>query len=260
MKKIKITQSLTKDMEKYITGKRCGHLIYNLYSGKVWSLPTDAMKQGTYFEYEATGALPKNGKVPEPEYLKDGKTLNAKYRTAHAQAQLFKSLSKQMGIKIQKTQQKKERNGLEGTEDIEAIWKRKKITIDLKYSGFINNEWEEMGWADMYNGNQRGKQYAHHSIQSLQYSYIWERPFYFWVFSSVNVGENIMMEMVHSKEETEYHLERAAETSERWNNLVFHERIETAAIPEYNTCQTCVLSSSCKYKAEMPEPKKVCIA
>ena len=259
MKKIKISQSLIKDLEKYFVGERCGHLIYKKYTSEVYTQPTDAMKLGSYFEYEATGALPKDGITPEPEYLKDGTTLAAKYKIAHSQAQLFKSFCKELGIKIIKTQQQSDRNGLDGTSDILAEWNKKEVIIDLKYSGFINNEWEEMGWNDIYNANKRGKQYAYHSTQSLQYSYIFERPFYFWVFSSINEGENILIEMVHSEEEIEAHVERAAQTATRWNTLVFHERNGLAALPEYNVCKDCVLFSKCKYRAELPVPKKVCL-
>lgn len=256
-RKINITQSLIKDLDNYYEGDECGHRIFRKYSQGIFDEPTEAMRLGIYFEYLATGALPKSGKVPEPETLKDGKTLSSKYRIAEAQAQQFKTFCKDMGIKIQHVQKKKTRNGLEGTSDILAIMNGVEIVADLKYGGLIHNEWEPMGWGDLYGDNMRGTQYAYHSTQSLHYSYIFDRPFYFWVFSSVNVGENIFIEMVHTEQEYEHHLERAAEAAERWNKLMFHNKMDMAAVPEYNRCKDCVFSNSCEFKASLPEPKRI---
>lgn len=257
MKRVKISQSLIKDLEKYFDGQKCGHLVYEQYVNGVYSDPTDAMRQGIYFEYLATGALPKGGKVPEPDYLKDGVTLSAEYRRAKSQAELFKSLVKEMGIEIQAVGVTTEANGMVGTCDILAKWEGREIIIDLKYSGFINNDFEELGWGDLYGKNDRGKQYRHHSCQSLQYQYLFDRPFYFWVFSSVNVGETVMIEMVHDEEQLAQHVERASNASKSFMILSAHEKAGLAAIPEYNTCKKCPIYGTCEFRANLPIPKQV---
>lgn len=254
--KVKISQSLIKDLDKYFDGDKCGHLIYHKYANGVFEYPSEPMEEGIYFEYVATGALPKSGEEPEPKLTQKGE-LTAPYKRAKEQAQLFKSLCDKMGIKVLSTQETRDKNGLIGTMDIEADWNGKLVTIDLKYSGLINDKWNEMGWSDLYGDNDRGKQYRHHSTQSLQYTYIFERPFFFWVFSSVNVGENIMIEMRHESEQLEGHVLRAKESAKRWNILAGHEKAGLSAIPDYLECQKCPIFEKCNHKTVIPIPKTV---
>lgn len=305
MSKVKISQSMIKELEKWMNGEKCGHMVYQKYANKIYEPPSDAMHEGIYFEYMATGALPKSGEVPQPVFLKTEKrewtpeeisdyvnydtfpgriktppvgvdlsmslheqyelhkeavfveSLAKSYRTSYNQAKLFKNFCKEMGIEILGTQVTGEKNGLVGTLDIHAIWDGREVTIDLKYSGLINNPYDDMGWLDLYTKNDRENQYRYHAVQSCQYTYIFDRPFFFWVFSSVNEGENIMIEMVHDELEISDHLNRASEAGKRWNVLSIHERAGVSGRPEYNTCQKCVLKEKCEYKTDLPIPKRV---
>ena len=46
MKKVQISQSLIKDLEKFFAGKQCGHLVYEKYVHGVLTDPSDAMALG----------------------------------------------------------------------------------------------------------------------------------------------------------------------------------------------------------------------
>lgn len=256
MKKIKISQSLIKDLEKYFAGEQCGRLVYNKYVSGVLTEPSDSMALGQYFEFKATGALPKGGKEPQPETTQKGE-LTAAYKRAESNAAFFKKLCEEMGIVILKAGEYGEKNGMNGTRDIKALWNGETITIDLKYSGLIDNKYEEMGWGDLYGKNDRGKQYWHHSIQAAQYTYIFGNPFYFWVWNPGKEGENIMIKMEIDEQQLLDHEQVAKDAAKRWNILGAHERAGLSALPEFNTCRSCVMAYRCEHKTNVPIPKSV---
>jgi hypothetical protein len=262
-KKINISQSLIKDMTKYESGLECGlKMEHKWIKGQLIDLDSDVMNQGGYFEWLATNQLPKNGKEPVPEYLKDGKSLNAAYRQVESQANHFKKMVKEMGIEILSSGEKATKNGLEGTRDIKAKYKGKVITIDTKYSGLVHNEWEPMGWAALIDPSHRGheRQIEYHKIQAIQYKYIFGDDFYFWVFSSAsgvdkpeskNYGENVFIKTEISEEEIEMHLNLAKYTSDRLN---FYSKFGFEPSPSYNECQKCPLLDGCKSASRVQEP------
>lgn len=70
-KPFRISQSMMKAVRAYLDGGDCGLVIREKYiNGRLFGDATKAMKLGTYFEYILTGSLPKDGKVPQPEYKK----------------------------------------------------------------------------------------------------------------------------------------------------------------------------------------------
>lgn len=333
-KTINISQSLIKDMHKYLNENYCGNLMKYKHVDKKFLPSTGVLKLGHYFEYVATGQLPKDGQIPIPEYLKSKKrewtreeiitwvatgkfpgtvktpplgvdiseegkelimehvehditeqldmtkiieahqkevniqSLTSEYRRAHAQAMNFKRLCKDMGIKIISTGERATRNGLIGDRDIEAWYNGKKITIDLKYSGLLRDEWSPMGWGGLIKIAENGvwemasisrwqeAQLEHHKIQALQYHYIFKRPFYYWVFSSSQgadeTGENAFIHMdIQSKNETDSHLRRAKEMGKAFSreaNFGFEAR------PHYNICSQCDLFSICEDASRVQEP------
>ena len=305
-KTVLISQSLIKDMANYRENNYCGVLMeYKYIDGG--NLPsTNAQKLGHYFEYIATGQLPRDGKKPEPELLKTQKrlwteeevknwlltwkmpgtlktpplgiapgdlndippamknhkeqvhihSLTAEYKRAHLQALNFKQLCKEMGITILETGEYGTRNGLDGTRDIKAKYGRKIITIDLKYSGLMNDEWNPLGWKDLVNGNKRERQLDNHIIQATQYKYIFGNPFYYWVFSSSTgaeeTGENLFIHMdIQDKRRVDYHLKRAKNEAKEFNRqrvAGFEPR------PHYNVCSQCELFSTCEHASRIQEP------
>jgi len=315
-KKINISQSLIKDVENYYEGKECGHLVYRKYSEKLFDGGgSDVMAYGSFFEFIATGALPKSGEQPKPDMLSKMKrvwtpieiekwivnnempgaiktppigivreevkrpltkvkvvelhkvhknqavieSMQEPYRRAYDQGMFFRELCEKMGVKVLGVQKKKTKNGLDGTCDIHALWRKEEITIDLKYSGIIHDQWSPMGWEDIYGRNDRGVQYGYHSTQSTQYTYLFNRPFYFWVFSSAKEGykENIFMLMDHTESEIEHHLKRAKAARESWIQLSFQDKVDKSARPEYNKCRDCMLFEDCEHKITLPEPKVI---
>lgn len=316
-----ISQSLIKDIIAYEKEQVCGNILKHKYIESKSMPCSDVMNQGHYFEYVATGALPKDGKVPQPEMLKTSKRLWTKaelmdfiihekfpgkiktpplgldqtiegsgdewieavikshqdavqvasmtsdYQRAWKQAQEFKRLIKEMGIEIISVQERKVKDGLEATRDIHFKWtkgerKGQEGTIDLKYSGLIHNEFESFGWAGLinYNSERFGhrQQMLNHKKQSLQYEYVFEMPFYYWVFSSSSgaeeTGENIFVEMISDEFEVEQHLNLAKETSSKFNAL---SKLGFEPYPEYNRCKSCELFDQCKDKDETPKAIQV---
>lgn len=261
MKKINVSQSLIKDLRSYHEGKQCGNIITEKYI-KGNPLPSSGvMNLGAFFEYKATGALPKSGEVPEPETTKSG-TLTAPYKRAEAQAENFKKLCSQMGVKITATQERAVNNGMEGTCDILAEYNGEEVVIDLKYSGLVNDEWSEFGWKGLriFDSEHRGhqKQLEHHQIQAIHYSYLFERPFYYWVFSSSTgaeeTGENYLMKMVIDENKINDHVSGAAHAQRDFNILA---NIGFQPYPEYNRCQNCPLFESCEDKVVVPQAIEV---
>jgi len=69
---LKISQSLLKGLLQYSSGEGCGLVFKAKYIDSRFDLfpPSDAMNLGAWFEYVATGSVPKNGSIPIPKTLK----------------------------------------------------------------------------------------------------------------------------------------------------------------------------------------------
>lgn len=74
----KISQSFLKDFSDYKSDFEtvCGLQIKAKFFDGVEFPSSEAMDLGNYFEYKATGCLPRNGKVPEPRISYKGKKTN----------------------------------------------------------------------------------------------------------------------------------------------------------------------------------------
>jgi hypothetical protein len=97
---MKVSQSLIKGLQDYILGKECGYVFkaknidgrYDLFP------PSEAQNVGAWFEYMATGSIPKNGAVPQAEYMKRGKDengnpeLTAPYRLMKKQVENYRKI------------------------------------------------------------------------------------------------------------------------------------------------------------------------
>ena len=62
----KISQSFLKDYNEYKGKNLCGVQLKAKHFDNVQFPSSEAMDLGNYFEYMATGSLPRNGIVPEP--------------------------------------------------------------------------------------------------------------------------------------------------------------------------------------------------
>ena len=143
---MQITQSFIKAFQEYLNGQECGLILKAKYVDGIDFPSTDAQNLGQWFEYICTGAKTKHGRIPEPEYLKDGKTLAAKYRLMESHKATFERILAAYQIKILEVGKTLSYEGYEGTIDIIAEMLGEKVFIDLKTTAHINNKWEDYGW------------------------------------------------------------------------------------------------------------------
>ncbi|HWY09994.1 MAG TPA: hypothetical protein VN026_01655 [Bacteroidia bacterium] len=105
---LKISQSLLKGLLEYRGGESCGLVFKAKYIDGRYDLfpPSDVQNVGAWFEYKATGSIPKNGAIPEPVYLSRKKDvsgnpeLGADYRLMEKHVAHFKRTMDTYGFKI----------------------------------------------------------------------------------------------------------------------------------------------------------------
>lgn len=260
---IKISQSLMKSLTDYhnvanpnidvsaSSYHHCGIYFKAKYIDKLdlKEEPSAAMKEGIYFEYLCTGALPRDGQVPEPE-----KTLKGQLTTAYARAEqaskLFKSIIAHYKIKILKTGFSLSTEHMTGIIDIWGEWDNKLCIIDLKYSGLIDDKWNELGW------NNDSLMHKHSlMIQGVHYKILVkdnfniDAPFYYFIFNSKDATDMKILEEVVDPDKFEKHKEAVMDAKK----LISHyENVGFKAFPDYRHCKNCPLFSSCSYRHEFP--------
>lgn len=186
---MKVSQSLMKGLLEYQNSLECGIVFKAKYLDGKYDLfkPSDAMNAGSWFEYMATGSVPKGGITPKPQYMKKGKDekgnprLTAPYQIAQKQVDNFKRMMAHYGLEIIRVGEdvkspypnSMERFGVDvtltGTLDIRVratkdIWttygnRKTGLTkvlvaqagqiciLDLKFSGLIYDRWNDFGWS-----------------------------------------------------------------------------------------------------------------
>lgn len=262
-----ISQSLMKEIYDYRMNKACGLVLVEKYINKNFDLfkPSKVMELGNFFEYKAIGATTKSNKVPQPEYLKDGKTLTQAYKYAEAQVENFKNFMSFNSIKIVSTQEKWVVDGLEGTLDIKAlatidikdssgnilIQKGEEFIIDLKFTSTINDKYSDFGW-HLDRLSEKDKlilQPIHYKFLS-RLKYGKEYKFMYLLFSSANDWEYKSILFNTSEEDIELHKTFIASTA-RWLKKFLKEGFK--AKPEYERCLECPLKTNCKSFMAIPE-------
>ena len=103
MKNKKISQSFLKNYNDYKGKKLCG-LKFKAQHFDNLEFPTSLpMDLGNYFEYVATGCLPRNGIKPEPKISYIGtkrEAMSTPYVRANESAELFKKIKEAYKIEI----------------------------------------------------------------------------------------------------------------------------------------------------------------
>jgi hypothetical protein len=249
---IKISQSMMKSYTDYKNGKECGLLFKAKYIDKnVETEPSPSMKEGIYFEYLATGALPRTGITPQPERDSKGNITTA-YKRIQAAAELFKKIIKHHKIKILKVGYVVSTEDMTGILDIWAEWNGEKVVIDLKYSGLLDDKWNELGWEteSLPMKDSIMIQGVHYKILIQEALNIEDVPFYYFVFNS--------------KDETDMKIIRQNVDPDK---LVFHKQIVLSvknsikqeikkgfkAYPDYRKCKECPLFDTCNVRHSVPE-------
>jgi hypothetical protein len=249
---MKISQSMMKSYVDYLNQKECGLLFKGKYIDKnVESVASDAMKEGIYFEYLATGALPRTGIVPEPEKTAKG-ALTTAYDRIPKSAQLFKDIIKHYGIKILKIGLVISTDDMTGITDVYAEWNGEKCIIDLKYSGLIDDKWNDLGWeTDSLNMKDSLMiQGVHYKLLAEESLGIKDIPFYYFIFNSKNPTDMKIIKQVVDPDKMYFHKQQVLKMKAQ---ILRDIEKGFRAYPDYRKCINCPLFSNCDKKAEYPQ-------
>lgn len=259
MKLPKISQSLMKSFVDYVNQKECGLLFKAKYIDKdeeAYGEPTDAMKLGIYFEYLCTGALPKNGVVPEPEMVYKGKPnekLSAPYERVVSSFKKYKKIIEHYNIEIINKGLYLESDNMNGIIDIYANWNGEKVFIDLKFSGLIDDKWSETGW-DLESLPMKDSlmiQGVHYKILAERSLKIKDIPFYYFVFSSADPDNVKIIKQNVDESRTQSHLVAVENVSQMITNIGKGNK-GFVAYPTLSRCSKCPISHKCPSKIEVP--------
>lgn len=266
-----ITQSLIKELFSYKMGDSCGIQVEAKYVHNIEFPSSDAMNLGSWFEYMCTGQTTKFGHIPVPDRLKPKKLtkkeldsglkqedvvgeLSKKYKDALIHVGVFKEMIEYNDYEIIETGAKLHDKVLGIKGDIDIIVKKKgedKIRfIDTKFSGLLDNKWEDMGWADesLEFKDKLMIQAVHYKmLGKAKYGYYPE--FYFWVFSSTNTSDrkNIRVDVDPSR-----YIEH--ETTIRQARDFFNKSKLKGWTPKPTPkrCGECPLYGGCEFRVTLP--------
>lgn len=251
-----ISNSLLKAYEDYQFGNMCGVLFKEIYLTKsAQTEPSEAMLLGQYFEYMSTGQMPRNGIAPQPSILKNG-NLSADYERANMQSILFKNAFDYYGFELietgtvlkfdmvveNKIEETKTIIKTKGILDILAYNKltEKKAIIDLKYSGLMDNRFEETSW-DIDTMIQKPSKRMKILKQAIFYKWLWfqlyneEIDFYFFVHSSKSTDHRIFYINIPIEKVSSF----GNEIFERYFSLKADWNDGFEAKPDFQECKEC---------------------
>lgn len=255
---MRITQSFFKAMRAYLEGRECGNIIRETYvNGRYFDSEEPGAKElGSYFEFLISGALPKTGLEPKPVLMKDG-TPDAKYRLAAINAKRVLQMLKDYGLEIIDAGKKLTKGKYEGTIDLRVRvvedkgfgWKvGDKFIIDLKYSGLLDDKWNELGW--MFTPAQK----KFHGTQAIQYHFVGNLPFYFWITQSNNKeGTLSAMKFVHIPVDEFMIEQHIADGNSLLEHFETYKDLGFTPYPSFVKCQKCPLREECADRMIVPE-------
>ena len=261
----KLSQSLIKQLYKYKMKEECGLRIEASYINQINFPSSDAQELGNYFEYIATGQLPRDKHIPEPKRLKTGK-LSLDYARMEAQKENFLEAMKRHGFEIEKTGFAFTNPKYSGITDIIALDKNvkskvvnnRRVIIDIKTTGLINDKWTNYGWAD-----ESIEEKWDLLVQAVHYKmlakYEWgieDIPFYFMVFSTKNDWEYKIFK-IEVDEDTKNQYYTNLKNIKKFLDISIESGWK--AYPNYKVCRTCPLSITCSSFEDAPKIQKVWI-
>ena len=261
----KLSQSLVKALYKYKMQEECGLRIKASYIDKINFPSTDAQELGNYFEFKATGQLPRDGHTPKAVLLKNGNP-SIDYARMDEQVSNFHKVMKRMNFSVEHTGYEFNNPKYSGIADIIALDKNVKskvkenqrIIIDLKTTSLINDKWSSYGWAD-----ESIEEKWDILIQAIHYKMLakWEWgieniPFYFMVFSTRNEWEYKLFKVNVDELTMQQHYNNLQSVK-----LFFDETLKAGfkAYPKYNVCKDCPLSITCSEFTDIPSVQEVYI-
>ena len=244
-----------KSLTDYVLGNECGLRFKAKFLDGKNDTPTPAMNLGNWFEYIATGQLPRDGEVPTPKRKKNG-DLTIDYVRMETQAENFNNMMKIHGFDIISTGHVFNKNEkATGISDVIARKDGRTCVVDLKSSGLIDDKWSEFGW-NLDSIEQKDKllvQAVHYTILA-QEEFGDEVDFYFAVFSTKNEYDNILIKVNIDPDTIEQHyrdINYAKEVLEREIKKGFK------AYPKYRECRGCFLRESCSEALKTAEINEI---
>ena len=253
----RISQSLMKNYVDYLNGKECGLYFKATYIDKdpdAQSEPSDAMRAGIYFEYLCTGALPRNGVVPEPDVVYKGKAnekLSAPYERVQVSAKRFKDIIDFYNITIKDVGLVLKTDEMSGIIDIYAEWNGEPCIIDLKYSGLIDDKWSETGWdlESLHTKDSLMIQGVHYKLLAEKCLGIVDIPFYYFVFSSADPNNIKIIKQEIDESRKQSHVVAIYNVLGKIKNNIEHG---FTAYPSLQRCSKCPLAFKCDKKVNNP--------
>lgn len=256
---MKISQSFVKEYSKYKQKRACGLQVKAKYIDGIKFPSSPIMELGNYFEFMATGCLPRSGEIPTPEMVYKGtakEKLSMDYERANASAEFFKKVVKQHKIEILEIGKVITKDNRTGILDIVAKFQNRLCVIDLKYSGLLEDKWSEFGWETEslpYKDNLM--------IQAVHYTILLSEvcevnyedvDFYFFVFNSKDSEDAKIIKVNIDPDVFESHLEAV----DRVYNEVVVQKHNFKAYPSLKLCKSCPLTD-CKHKLTIPNIEQV---
>lgn len=180
--------------------------------------------------------------------------LSKKYKDALIHVEAFKKMIEENDYEILETGSTivDEVLGMKG--DIDIVVKKRgedKVRfIDTKYSGLLNNKWDDLGWADEalpYKDKIMIQAVQYKMLGMAKYGYYPE--FYFWVFSSTSTKDrkNIKVEVDPSRYEEHKTILRKVRTEFEKHLIKGWE-----ARPTPSRCGSCPLAEKCEHAVSLP--------
>lgn len=263
-----ISYSLLSKFNDHKDGALCGYRFEQVNLRKQFEEPqSDLAAAGQWFEFKVTGALPRDGKEPEPQTTKTGK-LTALYEHLSSQAAINFPLVYQ-GVKI--TEKGKELivedHGFRMKMILDVIAEEGLIqqVRDIKTTGNFN-EWQG-GWAHTVKHPFWSNP---HILQAKMYIWAWwklygEIPdFYFDVFANNNPENFEVFQVIITEESLKIFEEELWMISTELKGKAQVEGFEP--LPEFKRCRECKeitnkeglsLYDQCPFKALKVTPIKV---
>lgn len=253
---INISQSFLKEFAKYKSGDTCGLQVKAKYIDGVKFPSSDIMEYGNAFEYLATGSIPRDGHIPQIEKVYKGtarESVSTQYQKIIESAELFNKIIKHYEIEIIDTGRVVTQDGMTGIMDIVAKYNNRICIIDTKYSGLIDDKWNELGWnLDML------PEKHNLMLQPVQYKILLSKElecepedidFYFFIFSSKEVMDVKIIKVNVDELTIANHL-----TTVEWVKTELEKPIDKVfkAKPQLKRCFECPIKDNCKFKVEVP--------
>ena len=141
-----------------------------------------------------------------------------------------------------------EKNGIL---DILAEWDGKKVIIDLKYSGLIDDKWNELGWEteSLPMKDSLMIQGVHYKILAKDILGIEDIPFYYFIFNSKDPTDMKIIKQNVDGDKFFFHRTAIQQVKDQIEKEIYNG---FKAYPDYRKCKDCPLNEKCKVKAEAP--------